>query len=568
MTSTNKLPSLDEVVGLVGGDADHDAGVIRGAAIADNPCNIHLSGWGTYKVKPTSNAKRARRELQSYLNVLLDLPVVGPDADNDNGPVDLWARRESPPLIADVLPDTIGAFADITADMMGVDAGGLAMAALSACAAAIPDSIKIQPKEHDPYWRESARIWTAIIGGPSAKKSPLISASLRPLKRIDGEMRQRYLEAKAKYDALDKAGKAKTQPPRHERLMLGDTTPEAAADVIKDSPNGVLLAQDELSGWFGSMEKYAGSGRGAQKDRAFWLEAFNGGPYSVDRVGRGSIYVPNLSASLVGGIQPELIRSIARDSHDDGLLQRLFPIVLRRGRMGKDVPMPDVAKDYQRLIERLAGMKQAKRGDFPVDAVRFSPEAQAIWREVTNRNFELSSSWEAVNSKLAAHFGKYDGMFARLCLVWHCIESEGDRPAALVPESVAARVRDFLFGYLMPHAIAFYTNVVGLSDKHDALLATAGWILAHQKKTVSVREARQAVRPLKSVDRQVAEDVLEQLDAFGWLEPIHTILRRDSRQWAVRSVVHEKFADRAVEEAERRAEVRHLIASSVEALAA
>ena len=37
---------------------------------------------------------------------------------------------------------------------------------------------------------------------------------------------------------------------------------------------------------------------------------------------------------------------------------------------------------------------------------------------------------ETINKKLAAHIGKYDGIFARLCLLWHCIESaDGDLPA-------------------------------------------------------------------------------------------------------------------------------------------
>ena len=52
--------------------------------------------------------------------------------------------------------------------------------------------------------------------------------------------------------------------------MMMDTTIEAAQEILKDSPNGVLLDQDELSGFFGSMDKYSGA-RGAQKDRAFWL---------------------------------------------------------------------------------------------------------------------------------------------------------------------------------------------------------------------------------------------------------------------------------------------------------
>lgn len=87
--------------------------------------------------------------------------------------------------------------------MMGVDAGGLAAAALAVCAAAIPDSIQLKVKRHDD-WMESPRIWVALIGSPSTKKSPLIPNATAPLKKIDRALYRAYVEAKAEYDGLDK----------------------------------------------------------------------------------------------------------------------------------------------------------------------------------------------------------------------------------------------------------------------------------------------------------------------------------------------------------------------------
>lgn len=483
-------------------------------------------------------------------------------AANDNTtPVDVWANRASPALPSSLLPDTISRFADTMGATMGVDIGGLAMAALTVCAAAIPDSINIQPKEHDPSWTESARIWTAEIGLPSTKKSPLINAATKPLKRLDKKMYQQFAEAKAVYDGLSKEEKAANPAPRHERLRLEDTTIEAAQEVLKDSPDGLLLVQDELSGWFGSMDKYGGGGRGSQKDRAFWLQSFNGGSYTVNRVGRGASFIPNLSVCLLGGIQPELIRSIARDTHDDGLLQRLFPIVLQPAKLGKDVPQPDVASEYDALITRLHGLRKPLRGGMTEVPVRFSQAAQRVWEDVTARNFELARSWELVNVKLAAHIGKYDGMFSRLCLVWHCIESTGDRPASVVPEEIATRVKGFLFDYLYPHAVAFYTDVIGLSDRQDKVLAVAGWILTHRPASVTIRTVRRGDRIMRGMDNDEAESVLHQLDAFGWLEPV-PLVRRDSREWKVNSRVYSLFDERAKEEAARRATAREIIAGN------
>ena len=163
---------------------------------------------------------------------------------------------------------------------MGCDMAGLAVGALAVCAAAIPDGIKLQPKKHDTGWQESARLWVALVGSPSTMKTPMMAAAVKPLRRIDNEMARDNQRAMAEWLRLPKEEQRKTPRPKQPRAMMMDTTIEAAQEILKDSPNGVLLDQDELSGWFGSMDKYSG-GRGAQKDRAFWLESYNGGSYTV-----------------------------------------------------------------------------------------------------------------------------------------------------------------------------------------------------------------------------------------------------------------------------------------------
>jgi hypothetical protein len=198
-------------------------------------------------------------------------------------PVDLWGKFEPPTLPRGVLPDVIERFAFEQGRDMGADMAGIAVSALAVCAAAIPDKIKLQVKRHNKGWLESARIWVGVIGPPSTMKSPVMAAAARPLRRIDAELARQYAEEKARYDALPKEEKALNKPPKHVRVMLQDTTIEAAQEVLKDSPDGVLCYQDELSGWFGSMEKYS-SAKGGARDRAFWLEAYNGGQYAVNRI--------------------------------------------------------------------------------------------------------------------------------------------------------------------------------------------------------------------------------------------------------------------------------------------
>src|SRR5262249_14429481 len=147
--------------------------------------------------------------------------------------------------------------------------------------------IELQIKRHDPYWKEQARIWTALVGTPSTKKSPIMRQAARGLIHLDIELYRDYTEAMAQYEALPAEEKKMKSSPRQKRLRIEDTTIEATQVVLMDSPDGVLCLQDELSGWFGAMDKYSGN-RGAAKDRGFWMQSFNGGSYAVNRIGRGA----------------------------------------------------------------------------------------------------------------------------------------------------------------------------------------------------------------------------------------------------------------------------------------
>src|SRR5262249_21557659 len=261
-------------------------------------------------------------------------------------------KFDAPELPANVLPAIIERFAREQGSLMGADSAGLAMAALTVCAAALPDRVSLRVKVHDHLWTEHARLWTALIGMPSTKKSPILRQAARPLVRLDTKLFKTHLEELAKHEALPAEERKKTTQPGQSRLRIEDATIEGAQEVLRHSPDGVLCLQDELSGWFGSMDKYAG-GRGAAKDRGFWLQAFNGGQYAVTRISRGSFVIPNLSISVLGGIQPDPLRKLVADAVDDGLIQRLCPIVLRRATIGRDDEPSSAIGDYEVLVERL-----------------------------------------------------------------------------------------------------------------------------------------------------------------------------------------------------------------------
>lgn len=484
----------------------------------------------------------------------------------DVAPVDLWGVFTPPTLKRGVLPKVLEDFAFTQGEQMGADPGGLAAAALCVCCAAIPDDVAVRVKRYDD-WRESARIWVALVGEPSTKKSPILSAAERPLRKIDADLYRAFVAKKAEYDALKKDEKAETEKPRQRRKRLEDTTIEAAQEVMADSPEGVLVVQDELSGWFGGMDRYS-NGKG--RDRSFWLQAFNGGVYAFNRVGRGAGMVANLSACVLGGIQPEPIRRVVADASDDGLIQRLFPIVLRPATLGsEDAPPTDAARAYGDAVAGLSKLFIERQG-FAIDtgdkpSLTFSDGAQAIRRRLEEKHLSLMSV-ECVNRKLAAHVGKYDGLFARLCVAFHCVEFAGHGAVPqVIDEPVARRVEAFLHGFLLPHAISFYGGVLGLADDHDRLTAVAGYILAHGLETVSVRDVARGDGTMRKLARADVMRVFEQLEALGWVAQQPTAGRVNAAPtWIVNPEVHRLFAERKGAEVERRRKAADAIGKAMQ----
>jgi Protein of unknown function (DUF3987)/Primase C terminal 2 (PriCT-2) len=468
-------------------------------------------------------------------------------------PVDLWGKREAPPLPKGLLPKVIEKFAFSQAKLMGCDPAGLAMGALTVCAAAIPDGVKLQVKEHDPRWKESTRLWTAFAGSPSVVKSPVMDRVTEPLNRIDAELSRKYQEAKTAYEELSAEEKKNAGKPRHHRVRIEDVTPEAAQPILRDSPDGVLLVRDELSGWFGSIDKYSGA-RGGGMDRGFWLQAFNGKHYSWDRVGRGSGNIPNLSISVLGGIQEEPLRKVVNEGVDDGLIQRLFIIMLRPAVMGRDEPQPD--DQYDDLVERLHKLS-------PDGADRsFSKAAHIIRRQLEQQHIDLAAGYEKINKKLAAHIIKYKGLFARLCLLWHCIENIDNRWPSYVDEDIAQRVADFMNNYLLQHAVAFYIGLLGMSDQHDRLLDVGGYILAHKLDALTTRDIQRGSRSMREMEKRDTDRIFEQLEAYGWLKRVPG-RRYGDVTWEVNPQVHRLFAKKAKEERERRQRERAEILASM-----
>ena len=121
------------------------------------------------------------------------------------------------------------------------------------------------------------------------------------------------------------AGVPRTQrdAPTRSRYVVNDLTYEKLGEILSANPDGVLSVRDEMRGLFLSLAREESA-----PARAFYLQAWSGGSYTFDRIGRGTVTVDDARLSIIGGIQPgplsELVQQARRGAADDGMIERFL----------------------------------------------------------------------------------------------------------------------------------------------------------------------------------------------------------------------------------------------------
>lgn len=523
-------------------------------------------GMTKQRQAPVQAYRQPEPQVDPETGEILDEPRL-PEAANDNlDPIDIFAEFPVPPIRREMLPASIADYAFDQGQLVGVEPAMIAIPSLVACAAALHDGVQIQVKRHETGWRESARLWCAVVGSPSIKKSPSISKAISRIRKINADMADKNKSILAKHvseleafkDAkkeAKKTGELVTAPeqPQLSRLVVQDTTVEALSEVLKDNSRGILCLQDELSGWFGSMDAYSG-GKAGGKDRAHWLESYNGGGRVVDRVMRGSLNIPNWSVCMIGGIQPDAIRRIAQNMTDDGLMQRFMIIV---GRNAKEYDREEDSAAHNRFRDLVDHLHAVAPTQHPV---KLSDEAHTI-REALNEYTSEMMDFGMLPGGLISHLGKWSGLFARLTLLYHAIDchAQGQHPAHReVSGDTAARVSLLMRKFLLPHALAYYTDILGAASELEHARGIASYILAKGLQVITKRDLMQHYKQWRGLDDWKRQKIMQVLEDMEWLVPIVDAResRRGAHTWAVVSSVHDKFAAKAEIESVKRAKMR------------
>jgi putative DNA primase/helicase len=329
--------------------------------------------------------------------------------------------------------------------------------------------------------------------------------------------------------------------PQRRRLLVQDSTPEKLAEILSGNPSGTLHLRDELAGWLTSFDRYTPGGR------EFWLEAYGGRPFVIDRKGSPEpTTVPFNGVSVVGGIQPEKLADalFGNGKPDDGLVARFLwawpdrPAYARPRRCGDQAAMEAI---YSRL-DGLAWGTDAQGRDvartLPLDDAAADVFEQF---ERANRN-----AGDDASGLFKSFCGKLGGMVLRLALVSELAKwayEGGPEPKSISAKTVAS-VAEFVDEYAKPTALRVFGDaVLPVVERNAATLARL--ILRHGLKQINARELKRT--PFKQHlpgmrEAEPLNDALSFLVEADWLKRIGSRVGetpgRQSSDFAVNPAVH------------------------------
>jgi hypothetical protein len=387
-------------------------------------------------------------------------------------------------------------------------------------------------------WSEPPHLWMGCVGDSGTGKSPGSDALFRNVlpeieKRMAADFPDLHKDwvrrdeiASAAHEAwrgeikrAQKDGKPPPPPPSEEqgpepqspRLREHDVTIEKVGSLLASAaPKGLMICRDELAGFILSMNTYnAGA-------RAFWLEAYGGRPYTIDRQKHPvPIVIDRLAVSLYGTCQPGRLAELTRDV-DDGFLARLLwvwpePVLFRIGRVSPRAPWAVEALDRLRMLT-LSDDQRPILVPLEEDAVPLIEEfGRAMQAQQGNSGGLLTSA-----------FGKARGHVLRLAhnleFLWWCgADGYGAPPQTITLKAFTAAAM-LVDEYFVPMLARVYGDAAAsVADRNAATLAR--WIVAEHAPEVYVRHLIREIRLPGLRDASTIKAACATLIEAEWLRP-------------------------------------------------
>ena len=413
------------------------------------------------------------------------------------------------PFDFNLIPDPLRDFVKDCSFRMQCPPDYIAVAMVFMFGGLIGAACGVKPKKFDD-WVVIPNLWGGVVGEPSTLKTPAINEAFDPLHKVEKKAIEDYQEKLKEWESKDKVAKLREDSvksdiknqmknkalsdeaalelysshvkeipkPSCRRYKTNDTTIEKAHEILSQNSRGIIHYRDELVGLLTGWEK-----DGHESDRAFYLESWNGyGSFTVDRIGRGTIYVENICVAIFGSTQPDKIRAyIHKCLHaldNDGLAQRfqllVYPDPLKEWRYVDQVPDQEARATFHNLAYQIArtdffdevnGLEEVKGKK----CFSFDDEGQEAFIEwLTELEKRLKEFDEPI---IIQHLAKYRKLMPALALIFHVITIAGkENKTGKIPKESVIRAICWC-EYLESHARRIYGMALNISTQGACVLS-------------------------------------------------------------------------------------------------
>lgn len=492
------------------------------------------------------------------------------DAFNDAEPLATWGlpdlsildagRRKPPELPQAMFGKAWGELVNLASDK-GAPVDYVALAWLTVCSSLLGAKRRAVP--YGTTWEEPSILWLGLVGDPSHNKSPALDPFQGILRKLEDDRLEDHEAAlnawradceraraeKAAWSDNVKAAAKEGLPtpalpelaieppePSRRRYVVGDVTPESMGPILVGNPQGCLMIRDELAGWISSFDRYNPGGR------TYWLEAFGGRQYTVDRKGTPEpLRIPYNGVCIIGSIQPAKLSDCLLGASDDGLAARLLFVWPERPEFSRPTSTANL-DGFETAARRIDSLSWGLTPDGKCGHIGVPLDDAASHAFDDCQRFYRDREADAAGL-LKSFIGKLPGLTLRLALAaefgrW---AYEGGQEPRLISLATLEAVADFISTYALPMAERVYGDAcLPVVERNAATLARH--IQKQRPRSINARDLKRHDRLPGLRDASEIDPAIEALVEAHWLRPDPKreggTVGRSTRDYLVNPAIH------------------------------
>lgn len=396
---------------------------------------------------------------------------------------------------------------------LGVNNASLLTTLLTTSASLLPISTNLKLIEATDFYAYPI-LYSGICAESGSGKSPLMKVFINPLSRLQQEEEARYKDRLKIYEEeyhqwkkskdIEIEAPVRPKPPRE--YIVTDATSEAIAFIQNNQPNnGFLGCFDELTALIGLQNAYRG-GKGADAEKI--LSGRDGTGFKINRAGGTRISCTRSGYSILGGIQPDILKKHMGDFSDpSGFWARFIWVNLPIKK--KTFPDTSINLEIDELLYNLYQQIGTISNSFEL-----SSQAQAIFKEWYERSEELKLA--EPKQALRAVYSKSQRLSGELALLLHCITHSLDQkePSQEI-ESETMQIAVQLTNFYINQVRLIHANSNTCEDNASSLNFRI-IDLSHRKGWIKARDVQNGIRSFKKTSPNRIRSLFRELETNGY----------------------------------------------------